>query len=140
MSNFTREQLDKRNIIKRRFRDKRRQMAIDLLGGKCVECGTTKRLEFDHINVDRVDDRHVITRLISDTSWATVLEELKKCQLLCNSCHWEKTRRDFNYNKYEHGTVTCYRATACRCDDCRNAHSSYLREYRSKLALTTIVL
>lgn len=60
----------------------------DLLGGVCVVCGTTERLEFDHIDPS--------TKLFDIAKgWARaekiVLEELEKCQLLCKQHHDEKS-------------------------------------------------
>tara|TARA_B100000131_G_C17801676_1_gene485799 strand:+ start:105 stop:560 length:456 start_codon:yes stop_codon:yes gene_type:complete len=61
-----------------------------LLGGKCVVCGTTERLEFDHI--DPKNKLFNITRYATGGKPKDVfMEELKKCQLLCYSCHKNKT-------------------------------------------------
>lgn len=63
--------------------------AIELLGGKCFLCGSKDNLEFDHI--DRKTKKFSISDFIT-YSKEKVQKELKKCQLLCNSCHKEKTR------------------------------------------------
>jgi 5-methylcytosine-specific restriction endonuclease McrA len=74
------------NCVKRRR--KTLNEAKEHLGGKCVECGTTERLEFDHINpADRTD---AITNIMGKEA---LYEELTKCQLLCHSCHKERSRR-----------------------------------------------
>jgi len=61
-----------------------------LLGGKCVICGVTENLEFDHIDPK--------IKLFNPTTYVTggkpkdlVMEEFKKCQLLCHDCHKNKT-------------------------------------------------
>lgn len=66
-----------------------KKWAINHLGGECVECGDVDNLEFDHINPGN-KDKH-ISDVMSSRNKLT--EELKKCQLLCKSCHKEKTKR-----------------------------------------------
>lgn len=80
-----------RLYLKRRF-DERTAIAITLLGGKCVHCGTTDRMEFDHI--DPRTKTFEITDKIAQYAWWRIIEELKKCQLLCFKCHVEKGKFD----------------------------------------------
>jgi 5-methylcytosine-specific restriction endonuclease McrA len=61
-----------------------------LLGDECAQCGSTDRMEFDHI--DPADKVAGITELWAN--WRSLLVELQKCQLLCHGCHWEKTLRE----------------------------------------------
>jgi len=75
--------------VKKR-RKKLRQMAVDLLGGKCVVCGYCKEikaLDFHHIDESTkefgLSDRG-LTR-----SWEKTKEEVLKCVLLCANCHRE---------------------------------------------------
>lgn len=72
---------------------------IDLLGGKCADCGRTDTLEFDH--VDRTIKSFDIGPCYS-LPLAELLEELKKCQLLCRKCHKIKTQ-EIDGLKAEHG-------------------------------------
>lgn len=67
-----------------------RQMAIDLLGGKCFLCGYSreiKALDFHHLDESTklfgLSDRG-LTR-----SWKKTKEEVLKCVLLCANCHRE---------------------------------------------------
>lgn len=55
-------------------------------GKQCTKCGSTQRLELDHIDPEDKTD-HAIW------SWSETrrLRELAKCQILCNSCHKEKS-------------------------------------------------
>lgn len=69
----------------------RKAELIQKLGGKCEICGCTAGLQFDHINPDT--KTFSIAKLLS-YSKDTVDAELKKCQLLCKSCHLEKSRKD----------------------------------------------
>ena len=70
-------------------RKKRLQEMKDKLGNKCVKCGTTKNLQFDHI-----DPKTKCFNVNPQDSWEKTLHELYKCQLLCGSCHLEKTMTD----------------------------------------------
>lgn len=72
----------------RNYYAKKRAKYIDLLGGKCVECGSMEKLDFDH--KDPSTKTFPIGKLMN-FSEDIVLEELKKCQLLCEDCHDVKT-------------------------------------------------
>jgi len=78
---------------RRRYLQNRYQQRIQqcraLLGGKCVKCGCTEKLEFDHI--DPLTKTASISRLLANGNKADLEKELQKCQLLCNSCHVAKT-------------------------------------------------
>jgi hypothetical protein len=71
-----------------------RQILIEKLGGKCVECGCTETLEFDHIDPS--------TKSFNISAGyhkpkEVLEEELSKCQLLCNKCHIEKSKKDLKF-------------------------------------------
>ena len=67
-------------------RKKRLQEMKNKLGNKCVKCGATENLQFDHI-----DPKTKCFNVNPQDSWQKTLTELYKCQLLCPSCHLEKT-------------------------------------------------
>lgn len=72
-------------------RRKLKKKAIMYLGGKCVICGYNKceaALDFHHISPDEKD--FVIFKNGVVRSWAKILNEIKKCELLCSNCHREK--------------------------------------------------
>lgn len=103
-----------------------------LLGGVCMQCGSTKNLHIDHIDPKSKD------RKISHAwNWRdeAVLEELKKCQLLCERCHLAK-------HNSPHGAIRRYQK-GCRCYACRAASAAFGRKYRQKRrareASTTVV-
>jgi hypothetical protein len=71
-----------------------REILIEKMGGKCVECGCTETLEFDHIDPS--------TKLFNIAAGytkpkETLLAEVAKCQLLCNKCHIDKTKKDSKF-------------------------------------------
>ena len=72
-------------------RDKRRAYCREYLGGKCVVCGTTHNLQFDHIK--REEKKYNITEKLT-IKFDNLKEELDKCQLLCVDCHLEKTAKE----------------------------------------------
>lgn len=67
---------------------KRRLNAIAQLGGKCVTCGTTENLEFDHKDASLKSFSLGKFSSCSEVKWQA---ELSKCRLLCKSCHLNKT-------------------------------------------------
>lgn len=122
-----------------RYRD-RRAYSIVKLGGKCVRCGTTKRLELDHI--DKAQKSFNITQF-----WSISLErydkELAKCQLLCHDCHVRKSfeQKDWGkgYGPTDHGSSTMYKNYSCRCDECKAAYNKVTRKYRQLQRLNNIL-
>lgn len=118
---------------RRIFRAERWAKAIDLLGGECVKCSSIKDLHFDHINNDREDRKHLVSYLLN-RKWDLLVEELKKCQLLCSSCHAHKTNQEMG-SRYKaiHGSATMYCRHKCRCDVCRESWRLYCIDIRAKL-------
>lgn len=109
--------------------DTRRKAGIEKLGGKCVKCGATERLDFDH--VDPSTKSFTIGRKTS-CSEKLFEEELAKCQLLCKTCHEEKslTDRETVSAKSSHGTLSSYRY--CKCDVCKAAKAKYSKEWKAR--------
>lgn len=100
--------------------------AFQYLGGKCVDCGSVEKLEFDHIDPETVSFR-IGARLFN---WKVLVRELDKCQLLCQKCHKVKTLIDLDhhsapmgYSKYTQG---------CRCIECKEANTLYHKAYRKR--------
>jgi 5-methylcytosine-specific restriction endonuclease McrA len=95
--------------------EKKKKLAIESLGGKCVNCGAIENLEFHHI--DPQTKEFTVTQYIRQD----ISEELKKCQLLCKNCHKEKTATHHGRRrKYQNG---------CRCQFCIEANRIYMRNY-----------
>lgn len=80
----------------------RKKKAVELLGGKCCMCGYNKlcaALDFHH--VDPTQKRYEWDKLRL-RKWKDVIEELKKCILVCRNCHaeihWKETEDSKNGN------------------------------------------
>lgn len=67
---------------------KRMGEAIEILGGACVVCGATENLQLDHLDPD---GKSFSVGKLWSLAMDTFLEELTKCQLLCDDCHKTKT-------------------------------------------------
>lgn len=100
---------------------RRKREAQDKLGGRCVDCGAVDGLEFHHR--DPSQKSMTIGKHLAGASERRVVEELGKCDLLCDECHKKK-------HAPVCGTVGGYKV--CRCVACRAAQRDYMREYRSK--------
>lgn len=130
-----------RSVYDKAYKAKKKQRAINLLGGKCVNCNTLERLQFDHIKNDREGSKKTITYMLNTTSWEKVMEELKKCQLLCFSCHIKKSNSERGRTGLHlHGTMTKYRADKCRCADCKRVHSLYMKNWHNRHKESTMVI
>ena len=82
--------LEARRTYQREWTRKRRE---DYFKDKfCVGCGSKDNLELDH-----KDRATKISHRIWNWSEARRNEELAKCQVLCNNCHLEKTKKEDSY-------------------------------------------
>lgn len=116
-----------RKYMKDRYHARRRATIV-LLGGKCVKCGKEDGLEVDH--VDRTQKK---LKLFEESfSEERFQQELQKCQLLCKSCHDEKSAAELGKQmaRGTHGTLSSYRY--CHCELCRAAKNKWTRDYRAK--------
>lgn len=105
----------------KQYSAKRKAKVLELLGGKCNICESVIDLEVDH-----TDESNKLFTLASGWhhSWTKILEEIKKCQLLCKSCHKQK-----HSSKHPCGTAQRY-WRGCRCLDCTAANTKHNGEYR----------
>jgi len=75
----------KRLMLKRKL--------VDLLGGKCIDCGYDAHLaalDFDH--VDPTTKKTNVAKLLTvDTDYEELLLEVRKCVIRCANCHRIKT-------------------------------------------------
>lgn len=95
------------------------ELAYSILGRKCFRCDSKEFLHFDHIDPSQKSAK--ITS-ITELSLARFISEVKKCQVLCQSCHIEKTfNEDLRPSQARHGTTWMYSRYRCRCEECRMA-------------------
>ena len=121
----TREEYNARSseIMKQRHIE-HRMWALKFLGSRCLHCGTTKDLEFDHI--DPKKKSYHIGRMAGHYSKEKLEVELLKCQLLCKPCHQRKT------GIAKHGARSRY-VGGCRCKPCTNSNRIYaLKLWRAR--------
>jgi hypothetical protein len=109
----------------REYRLKRKKLAIEMLGGKCITCKITDNLQFDHID-PKTKINEIASMLTSNIT--DFLIEVKKCQLLCYKCHLEKSiiNGDYLLNRiaWKHG-LSGYINHKCRCDFCKSEYHLY---------------
>ena len=70
-------------------RQQRKRDAIEYKGGQCQKCGYVKcvaALSFHHR--DPKEKEYQIATMLA-WSWARIVQELDKCDLLCMNCHME---------------------------------------------------
>jgi hypothetical protein len=105
---------------------RRRAQLIEMLGGCCVRCGSTERLEFDHI-----DPATKNFNLGADwtRAWGDLAAEARKCQLLCRPCHIAKGAED--RPEPAHGLYR-YEYWRCRCATCRAANAAASARQRAR--------
>ena len=69
----------------------RKLLLIDMMGGQCAQCSYRRNyaaLEFHHLNPSQKLFQ-LDMRSLSNLQWELILEEAKKCRLLCANCHAE---------------------------------------------------
>jgi hypothetical protein len=67
----------------------------------CENCGENDPivLEFDHIKHTE-KEYDICAIMCNSTNMKILIEEIKKCQVLCSYCHKRKTAKEFNHWKY----------------------------------------
>lgn len=72
-----------------------RQRRAAFFEGKCCgKCGSTDRLELDHI-----DPSKKVSHCIWSWSEKRREAEIAKCQVLCHECHLEKSKKDWKKSR-----------------------------------------
>jgi hypothetical protein len=99
--------MTKGSEIIKRHREKVKKLIVDSMGGSCQVCGYKKciaALELHHINPQEKDFSFSKVRA-NNANWAKIVEELRKCILVCANCHREVHNNDLklptNYKKFD---------------------------------------
>jgi 5-methylcytosine-specific restriction endonuclease McrA len=118
---------DKQRKFQVEWRKANRDAFIASRGGCCELCGSFDRLEVDHINSQ-------LKTMNPTRIWSRTTEiqekELSNCQVLCYSCHKEKTMKERKVDN-PHGIYAKYKE-GCRCTECRAANAKRSRIARGK--------
>jgi hypothetical protein len=104
---------------------RRRQQAIEYLGGQCVDCGTEELLEFDHIDPATKEFSIASSLLHGDVK---LYRELAKCVLRCTSCHKQRTAQQ---QSVDHGGGLSGKKN-CKCIPCKARKAEYMRSWKRK--------
>ncbi len=99
--------------------------AIAHLGGCCAKCGSVELLEIDHIDPS-TKSFNISSRTC--LSWERILDELAKCQALCQKCHKDKSDEEM---QIPHGSGKTGRRN-CRCELCAPLKRKAQREYTAR--------
>lgn len=110
-----------REYMKKRYY-RRRAAAIEQLGGRCVDCGSTENLQFDH--VDRLTKSFDLAKAFAGWSDERIQAELVKCVLRCKPHHDEKSRRVSDLPQVDHGGGKTGKKN-CYCDKCAPLKRAY---------------
>lgn len=113
---------DDKRRYQREWVQKRREKYLKEYG-PCVLCDTEENLEIHHKNPDEKTSHRI-------WSWsdARIRAELKKCKILCRSCH-TKIHTGETRKSIVHGTRNGYDRHGCRCDLCKQASWSHRKKY-----------
>jgi hypothetical protein len=74
----------------------RKKQLIEIAGGECCDCGYKRNisaLEFHHLNPEE-KSFGIDLRKCSCAKWESLVEEVKKCVLICANCHRERHNPD----------------------------------------------
>ena len=86
---------DKKRAYQRNYVAERRKLFIESRGSKCITCGSSDKLEVDHIDREQkvYNPRDIWSRRkeVRDA-------ELAKCQVLCSPCHIKKTQLERDWS------------------------------------------
>jgi len=53
----------------------------------CVQCGQNHPATLDFHHIERRPDNRKVNKLLTNKAYAQIMEEIKKCLVLCANCH-----------------------------------------------------
>lgn len=66
----------------------------------CVDCGETDIVVLDFDHRDASLKTKAVTNFVRDThSWASIMEEIAKCDVRCSNCHRRRTAKQFRWRR-----------------------------------------
>ena len=86
--------INKAYLHTKKKRDENMEKIIKIKSAPCTDCGMSYPhyvMDFDHL--ERSDKENCVSWLCFNSSWDKVVEEIKKCELVCSNCHRERTYR-----------------------------------------------
>ena len=109
------------------WRVRTRARALKYLGSRCVSCGVTEGLEFDHVD-PATKSIEISQAIVRTWSWKRIKDELDKCQLLCRPCHIEKGTISCDGQIVPHGGGASGKKN-CPCGPCKARKAEYMHTY-----------
>lgn len=106
-----------------------KNFCFSIIGTKCIYCNSFEDLEVDHI--DPTTKLYNTSKIWAKKYRAILLEELKKCQPLCKTCHKIKSNKELSSNRkgtFKHGTFYSWMKALCICKVCLEAKKSLVRK------------
>lgn len=111
------------NAYTKALRARRRSEWIASQGGVCVKCGSSDRLEIDHVDPA---SKEIESSRVWDRRAEVRDRELAKCQVLCKPCHEAKNATE---QPAQHGRNGYVRG--CRCKTCRDGMAASIRKNKA---------
>lgn len=105
------------SLQKQRWLD-RKKKAVELMGGKCCKCGYDKNcaaLDFHHLDPTKKVHDWKTLRL---RSWKQIVDELKKCIMLCKNCHAELHWPESSYEGVDNSFLNIKIKATGKCPLC----------------------
>lgn len=109
---------------KRTWRKKARKLLAAAFGGKCTVCGYDKTIAaLDYHHVDQGSkDKALYIAMRNGHAWSKIVEEARKCTLVCCRCHREIhagiTFLPENYARFDEGYVDAIRLSKKEQEPC----------------------
>ena len=69
--------------------NKIKEEMVNLLGGKCIKCSEDRIFCLDFHHKEAEIKEQEISKMLRKSSYSKLVEEVKKCELLCANCHRE---------------------------------------------------
>jgi hypothetical protein len=118
--------------------EKKRKL-VNELGGSCQKCGYNKciaALDFHH----KDNNKEANISSLRNCKYSTMLEEAKKCLLLCSNCHRElhymEYKRRATKKELSHGTSGGYsKCGPKKCEECKEYKRKAMHKYRNSLGM-----